>query len=594
MVEKLPDNSSPRGLVTGCVVLIAAIPLAYLIHIVSYSSADNPEKGIMVLGAIFAIIVLLPLIACWKFRLWRDEPSKLGLILIATICALLISIYFYWVSFYMFFPADILMWGENDVISDVTKLRAGYPIYSSPLNNESQVYPPGAQTIIYAIVRLLGDVESMPLYRMVQCGFNLLTALFAASSCRHLMRMSDPELSCGRSRVWDFLYVPLFFLMATNSITNPFVHNIHNDSLFQLGVIVAYWLLLKYGSRLKLHILVAMAVLPGLGFLIKQNFVMWILLYSLFILFFDKSRSIRRLILFGAIALPLLAAVIGGCFLAWGDNFTYWVFTVLGNRQISVLRSFQHILDAWPYCAVGLLGGLTVIQGGSYRQLLGIWLVWLLLFLAGAYTSGAAWTLSHMGPGSVIAGIWFVAAITKFWTTPNFIDGAESRLIGWMNTAIAVALSCLLFSGLGFIRIPLKPVSDDAYRYVKEIENEFEGESPENVLLDAGSWIYLKNGTVMKDRATAIGDRGFQGMGGFSQMTQRIEEKQYSKILVRGFHRKDFWYDNDMWRESSGIRKALQENYVEKGTIRAVSKTLLEKESPYLFGDISVLIRKTD
>jgi hypothetical protein len=594
MIGKLSDNSALGGSLIGCALLVAAVPLAYLIHMVSSSSADNPERGMIVLGAIFALIALLPIIACLKFSPWRDRPSQLGLVLVATVCVLLLSVYFYWVSFYVFFPADIFMWGENDIIGDITKLRADYPLYTSPLNNESQVYPPGAQIIIYSIVRLLGAPESMPLYRIVQCGFNLLTALFAASSCKHLIRMTGPKSYSDKNRLWDFLYVPLFFLIATNSITNPFVHNIHNDSLFQLGVVVAYWLLLKYGSQQKLHTLVIMAILPGLGFLIKQNFVIWILLYSLFVLLFDKSRSAKRLILFNAIALPLVAAVIGGCYLAWGGDFIYWVFTVLGNRQISVLRSFQHVLDAWPYFAVGLLGGLTVIKGQGYRQVLGVWLVWLLLFLAGAYTSGAAWTLSHMGPGSVIAGIWFMAGITRFWTTPNFIDGAEPRLIGWLNTAIAVALSCLLFSGLGFIRIPLKPVSDDAYRYIREIENEFEGESPENVLLDAGSWIYLKNGTVMKDRATAIGDRGFQGMGGFSEMTRRIEEKQYSKILLRGFHREDFWYDNDMWRESSGIRKALQENYVEKGTIRAVSKTLLEKESPYLFGDISVLIRKVD
>lgn len=594
MVEKLSDNSGPRGSVIGCVALLAAVPLAYLIHMVSCSSADNPEKGMIILGAILTLIALLPIAACLKVSRWRSEPSKLGLILVATICVILISVYFYWVSSYIFFPADILMWGENDVISDVTKLRAGYPLYSSPLNNESQVYPPGAQIVIYSMVRLLGNAKSMPLYRIVQCGFNLLTALFAASSCKHLMRMSHPELWSGKSRLWDFLYVPLFFLIATNSITNPFVHNIHNDSLFQLGVIVAYWLLLKYGSRQKLHILAIMAILPGLGFLTKQNFVIWVPLYSLFILFFDKSRSVKRLLLFNAIALPLLAAVIGGCFLAWGDDFIYWAFTVLGNRQISVLRSVQHVLDAWPYFAIGLLGGLVIIQGGSYRQLLGIWLIGLLVLLAGAYTSGAAWTLSHMGPGSVIAGIWFVAAITKLWTTPDFIDGAEPKLTAWLNTAIAVALSCLLFSGLGFIRIPLKPVSDDAYRYVEEIENEFEGESPENVLLDAGSWIYLRSGTVMKDRATAIGDRGFQGMGGFSEMTRRIEERRYSKILVRGFHREDFWYDNDMWQESSGIRQALQENYDEKRTIQAVSKTLLENESPYLFGDISVLVPRAD
>ena len=40
--------------------------------------------------------------------------------------------------------------------------------------------------------------------------------------------------------------LPLFSWSATNSITNLFVHNLHNDALAEFFAVAAYWLLLEY------------------------------------------------------------------------------------------------------------------------------------------------------------------------------------------------------------------------------------------------------------------------------------------------------------------------------------------------------------
>ena len=93
MLEKPLNNSIARGLISGCVVLFLAIPLAFVIHLVNYVSTDNPERGIVILAAIFAIILVSTLVMCWILRIWRNEPSELGLVFIATICVILISIY---------------------------------------------------------------------------------------------------------------------------------------------------------------------------------------------------------------------------------------------------------------------------------------------------------------------------------------------------------------------------------------------------------------------------------------------------------------------------------------------------------------------
>src|SRR5207245_2927099 len=109
----------------------------------------------------------------------------------------------------------------------------------------------------------------------------------------------------------------------------------------------------------------------------------------------------------------------------------------------------------------------------------------------------------------------------------------------------------LMFSGLGVIRIPLRPLSEDAYRYASDIEKEFQGEPAGLVLLDTGTWVYWKDRVIMGDRAPSIGERGFSGAGDFSGVLSRIAAKRYSKILVRGYRDRDFMYDHYLWTESS-------------------------------------------
>jgi hypothetical protein len=372
--------------------------------------------------------------------------------------------------------------------------------------------------------------------------------------------------------------------------------------------VIAYYLLLKYVSTKDKRVLTAMAVVPAVGFLVKQSLTIWAGLYCAQLAFFERPRSIKRLITFALIAFGGISVVVAGCYALWGDHFIYWTVTVLGKHGISPLRSFQHILDVWAYFAIGLLGGVVLVRGKSFRLLLGPWLIWLSLFLMEAYTSGIAWMRNHMGPGSLIAGVWFIAALVRLWpslpdvatlkTTDDrsqTIDGRPSSVVRrpqrgqvWLRTGIAVAAMGLLCSGLGVVRIPMRPFSSDAYRYAREIEREFEGQSAEKVLLDAGSWIYLKDGVIMKDRAPSIGERGYSETGDFSGILQRLQQKHYSKILVRNLHEPDFWYDYYLWRKSSGIKQTLLENYHEIGRIMAVQDG--HKQDPYLFSDISILV----
>jgi hypothetical protein len=204
--------------------------------------------------------------------------------------------------------------------------------------------------------------------------------------------------------------------------------------------------------------------------------------------------------------------------------------------------------------------------------------------------------LNHMGPGSMIAGIWFMAALPRLWMLAFRDETTQSHT--WLRVGIAVSIVGLLFSGLGVIRIPLPPFSDDAYRYIKEINREFQGHVPDDVLLDVGTWKYLQAGVVMKDRSPSIGERGYTETGDFSGMIRRLQQRRYAKILVRDLHSPDLQYDHAIWRQSSGIKRALLEYYREIGSINNVEdvpwKNFGQQVSTLNFRTISILMPKSD
>jgi hypothetical protein len=104
------------------------------------------------------------------------------------------------------------------------------------------------------------------------------------------------------------------------------------------------------------------------------------------------------------------------------------------------------------------------------------------------------------------------------------------------------AVVLLAFSGMGLVRIPLRPLSTDAYRYVHDIESQFRGSPADRILLDTGTWVYRKDRVVMKDRATSISTQASGDVDvDFSGFLSRLAAKRYSKILVRDFHQPNSW-----------------------------------------------------
>lgn len=591
---KYDRESSLKPLMAGLAVLFAAAPIAFVIYQINAAWSNQPEKAVQIIGLMFAVLAVTPSAVYLLARRGAAEIAQIGLIFIGTIAALLVACYFFQVSFYVNFPGDFFIWSESEYVNDILKFRAGYPIFTANVNNESFAYVPGSQLTTYFLAWLSGFPTSIAAFRTIQVFYTLASAVVAFLCARRLIEIALPSASkILDSTLWGIVWLTGFFLIATNTITNPFVHLLHNDALTQLITVTAYWLLLEYETTKDKRILWLMVLIPAVGFWVKQSLIIWAVLYFVYVLIFAAPRSFKRIFAFGLAAFGAILVSISIGYWLWQDNFTYWVFTVLGAHGVSPLRSFKHLLDIWVYFAVGLLGGAVLLQTAGFKKLFGHWLIWLALISVETYTSGVAWMLNHIGPGCLIAGIWFFAALATVWTKIADTTILKSRANDWLRAGVALAVLCLLFSGFGVIRVPVQPFGQDANRYVGEIENEFVGQATDSVLLDFGTWIYLRDGVLMKDRAPTIGERGWSQTGDFSGILQRIESKKYQKILLRNYHSPDFWYDSESWSRSSDIRKTLTENYQETGTIKRV-EGLSEKDMPYGFNDISILVPRGD
>jgi hypothetical protein len=579
------NNLNLKSLGVGILALLTTLPIALLIQVINNRFIKSPEKIVMICGVFFIFILAIPPITYLIYKRRNAELGILGLIILTTISILLVSTYIYWVYSYVRFPADILIWSETDFIKDILKFRIGYPIYSAQVNNESFIYVPGAQLLTYLIAWLSGNSTSIPAYRLIQLLYTLIGALFAFLTFRRLLELGNIEHRVVNWKLWGAFGLLFFSLIATNSLTNPFVQDLHDDALAQLLSIIAYYLLITYVITRKKYVLTIMVLFPGISFLVKQSLIVWALFYLIYLALFDRKLSIRQLITFSAISFAFIGLVIFGCYLLWGDPFIYWTFTVLSKHGVSILRSFQHGLDIWVYFSLGLLGGVVLVRGKNIKILLGLWLIWLLLIAQETYTSGIAWMINHIGPGSLIASIWFLAGLARIWPMIFSKDKVIGHYQNWINAGTVIIIMSFLFYGLGTVRIPLPPLGEDAYRYVNEIESQFQGQNSSDILLDFGSWVYIEDNVIMKDQAPSIGDRGFSGIGDFSGIIQRLQQHTYSKILVRDLDSPTFTYDYYLWPSSSGIKQVLLSNYHVIGEINGV-----EGIDNYLFGDISILV----
>jgi hypothetical protein len=544
-----------------------ALAGAWGIAAIHRTGAENPEWAVAATAAAFGLVGVLALLACAVARRNLLSPGELSLAALTIVSIMLAAIYFFWASAGIFQVADILMWAESPYVNDIIKWRTGTPLYSPPADFDSFYYTPGSQLLTYAIASLVGAPTSIPAYRLIQVGYVITAALVTLVATRRLIGLVASTPREEPTAIWGALLAMLAFLAAGNSITSEFAHLLHNDALSLLVCAVAFHLLVTYAESHRISTLAALALVPAAGFLVKQSLLIWGVLIVGYLLFFDRPRRPRQIVLFSLAAFGLVAGVYGAGWLIWDHAFDYWVITGLGSRPVSLLRGIEHGLVSWAYFAAGLAGGMVIFRALPDIRVLGLWIVWLLLLGTETYTSGIAWTLNHMGPGSMLAMPWLGVALLAVWPAAA---PADWKTFAWLRSAAACAGTVLLLNGLGMVRIPVPSVPQDIERYVRAIESEVQGYDLSRVLIDHGSWLYLPAGIVMKDRSAAISEAGYSATGDFSGFLERIRTLYYVRILVHDFDGPGFRYDHYSWQTSSGIHQALDKHYEVVRTIPGV------------------------
>jgi hypothetical protein len=482
------------------------------------------------------------------------------LALLAAVGIFLLVTTVYQLTGYLRLPVDLLSFSESPYVNDILKLRLGVPIYSRPEDNDSYPYTPGSQILTYLIAAGCGQGESISFYRLVQFLYVILASLVAVSLCDLLARGLLSAWEYRYRPLWVTVWVPFLFLLATEPRFNLYTHSLHNDGLALLVSVAAFWLIVRHSFAPRPWLLAAMTVLPALGFLVKQNQLMWAGVF-LFYLLTVKGVSWRQFVLVVLGQVGLVMAVIGACYLLWGEPFVYWIFRGLGDKQVSVLRSIQHLLQAGMYVLMGLAAAWVIVLRDSSRKALILWTCWLIVFGIEAYTSGIGYVSNHLGPGVVLAGCWLFVALVRVWpTAANAASRGERRL----REMMAAAGIILLFGALGLVREPVNPVPADFSRYVAAIEAEFHGADPAKVLLDNGTWIYFRHNILMKDRSAPVSlhvgkNQPQINHAMLAATIRRIEDQTYDKILAHQLDTDQSAYD--FQDRGSGVKAAMLTHY---------------------------------
>ncbi len=172
-------------------VLAAALALAAGIQAIQ--AGRPPERAVLLTGVLLAALLFAAPLAYILRRGLDSRPGTAGLVFLSGCAIALLGTYFFWVSSYVLFPADILIWSEGDFVNDILKFTIGYPIYSPQVNNDSINYVPGAQLLTYLLAWTVGKAGSIPAYRVIQLGFAAVGAWIASLRCCWMLRSRIPR-----------------------------------------------------------------------------------------------------------------------------------------------------------------------------------------------------------------------------------------------------------------------------------------------------------------------------------------------------------------------------------------------------------------
>lgn len=472
-------------------------------------------------------------------------------------------------------PVDLVMGSESQFVDHVIRYRAGQPQYTPLDDANSSPYAPAPHLLTYWIAALAGRPTSIPAYRMVQQLYLVIAALFAAFAARSLLLWIRPDRRLAN--LWLFFWIPFLYLIAINPATNAYSFSLYSDALGLAANAIALWIFFGYITSDDDRWLILMAIMPALGFLAKQKEVVWIGLYVVYFLLTGRLGQ-RRILWFLAASAALVILAVGLCYAVWGHPYWAWNFQVLSHLHISPQVVISQMGKAAWYVLPGLIGGLLLLPGQNFSRLFPMWICWLLHLCIAIYTSGVAFRPTHLGASTVIGAVWFAVGLATLWPENPESEPPQTRAFRWLCAALVpfAILTALLGADLPRPRVTLTP---DFRRYISAIEKEFEGMPRDRVLLDTGSWVYLPQNIVMKDRLSPLGVLWGTGSSDLTATAARFRQHYYARILWRS--------EKTVSRDPRFLR-ALEENYRQVRVIPAPEKERGEWIHSFVLNDVTV------
>lgn len=556
-------NNGPIPRWIHWLVLLVVLGQLGVIGLTLSGRLHGPQRNLLpqaLLGGAMALFVLAAYVLRYHSGSFRPAPARLGIAALTVLALGLCGLYFVRNRPVLTLPYDLGGWSESYFLTDIIKWRTGTPLYTAPEDSNSGTYTPGAPAVSYFLARMLGRADSIRTYRFLMQMYLVFAALFAGAATWTLLRIADPDRFPRVSRLWLPFFIFVSFLVATNSETNAFNIFLHNDPLSILVSSIAFWVLTQFAFSQNPRWLAAMAVLPALGFLVKQYLAIFAAVYVVY-MWLDGKSSLRRVVTFGAISFAILGATIASGFLIWGDAYRYWVFEIMGAHIVSFVKLNERFADAAWTVLLGLSAGLVLLRGERFPRLFALWAGWLVMTLGGIYTSGITYSPTHLGPASMVGASFALIALATLW--PSSDEPGSSPPIQWFQVVGGFLAVLAVFAGMGFTRLPRLTVEPDLARYVSEIEREFKGLPADRVLLDIGEWIYLRENVLMKDRMAILDTHRKPHYG----LLERIRRREYARVLVHLQANKNFSYEIG---DERGIQKALLLNYREVRRIPAI------------------------
>lgn len=489
----------------------------------------------------------------------RERAPEWPLVLVVALATGLALSTLWGLSFYLRFPADFLGFWEGDYLNDLLQFHKGVPLYGDVLDNIDSVYTPGAQLLTYGIARLFGAEFSVVPLRLIQFSYVLVAAAVATSAADHLARRFLAPGEYAARPLWLAAWFPLLVLVGVEPRFNLNVHTLHPDSLTLLLSACAFWLLARHLLRPSLGVTIGMALVPALGFWAKQSLVIWLVLFGGYLVV--SGRRAREIVTFGLLGALFLAASLWLLFRVGGPQTGYWIFGVLGDKAVGLGRSLQAFVLAGGYVGMLVLAlWLLVLRDRSVPALLA-WLVPAGLLLLECYTTGIGWQKNHLGPGVLMAATFGLATLPRLWQRVLATPEPPVRLVGQLGFALGIGL---LPAAVGLVREPVNKVPEEALAQVAAIEAEFRGMDPHKVLLDRGSWVYLADTTLQKDRASAVqlhlgANSPRMDLDAIQGTLARIRAESYDKLLIHTFPKGNPY---DWHSRGSGIPEAIDSHYV--------------------------------